>query len=232
MSDLLQEVDDALRAEKAEKFWKENGPFIIGGAVLLVVLTGIFTAYNSWQLARNTKQTAGIITAIQSSTPDTALIDAAPKLDGQHKAMALLGAAGFKANAGEKDEALKLYQQVASDRSAPALLKDLAALSAVRTEWGNGVTKERASVLYGQLKPLLSKGNPWYRHAAIQAAMITGDNLDDPKTAVTLLRDVLSDPMTPQPLKEKAQMLDHLYINAAASKSEKKDDTEKAGPKG
>ena len=230
MSDLLQDIDDALKHEKAEKFWKENGPYILGGALLLVVMTGVFTVYNNWQLSRNAHQTALMVSAMEGSSPETALLAASENLKGKHRALALLQAAGFKAQAGKTAEALKLYQQVSADRSAPAIWRDLATLSAVRSEWGGGVDKVRAKALFDQVRPLTSKGNPWHLQAAIQAAMIAGDNLGDPKTALALLRDPLTDASAPPALKEKAKVLDHLYINA--STRAKATGGEKAEPKG
>ena len=230
MSDILQDIDDALKREKAEKFWKENGPYILGGALALVVLTGVFTAWNNWQQSRNAAQTAQMVMAMESGSPETGLIAAIPHLNGQHKAMALLQIAGAKAQAGKNAEALKLYREVADGRGVPAVWRDLAALSAVRTEWGAGVDKARAQVLFNEVKKLTAKKNPWRLQAGVQAAMIAGDSLDDPKTALSLLRAPLTDEATPPALKEKAKVLDHLYINASGAV--KKSAAEKPEPKG
>ena len=233
MSDLLKEVDDALRAEKMEKFWKENGPYILGGAVLLVLFTGMFTAYNNWQMSRNTKQTAIIVAAMQDKKPETALEASIKDLKGQHKAMALLQIAGLKLQDGKSDDALKLYQQVAADKSLPDLWRDLATMNAVRAEWSDKVDAAKAKDLFDRIKKLTDKDNPWHLQASVQAAMIAGDNLHDPKTAVQLLRAPLEDPLAPEALKAKARMLDHLYLNASANaeKSEVKPEP-KAEPKG
>jgi hypothetical protein len=233
MSDLLQEVDDALRAEKMEKLWKENGPYILGGAVLLVLFTGCFTAYNTWQMNRNTAQTAIIVAAMQSKTPETALEASMKDLKGQHKAMALLQIAGLKLQDGKSADALKLYQQVAADGSLPDLWRDLATLNAVRSEWNGKTDSAKAKDLFDKIKPLTDKDNPWHLQASVQAAMIAGDSLHDPKTAVQLLRAPLEDPQAPASIKEKAKMLDHLYLNAstASEKTEVKPDS-KAEPKG
>lgn len=237
MSDLLQEVDDALRAEKMEKLWKENGPYILGGAVLLVLFTGCFTAYNTWKMNRDTAQTAIIVAAMQDKKPETALEASVKDLKGQHKAMALLQIAGLKLQDGKSDEALKLYQQVAADRSLPALWRDLATLNVVRSEWTGKTNAAKAKELFDKIKPLTDKGNPWHLQASVQAAMIAGDSLNDPKTAVQMLRAPLEDAQAPANIKEKAKMLDHLYLNASTAqdkpvseKSEKPDT--KAEPKG
>jgi len=233
MSDLLKEVDDALRAEKMEKFWKDNGPYLLGGAVLLVLFTGMFAAYNNWQMSHNTKQTAIIVAAMQDKKPETALEASIKDLKGQHKAMALLQIAGLKLQDGKSADALKLYQQVEADKSLPDLWRDLATMNAVRAEWSEKVDATKAKDLFNRIKPLTDKGNPWHLQASVQAAMIAGDNLNDPKTAVQLLRAPLEDPQAPEGLKAKARMLDHLYLNASGvtEKTEVKPDS-KAEPKG
>ncbi|MDB5492133.1 MAG: hypothetical protein JWO78_1982 [Micavibrio sp.] len=233
MSDLLKEVDDALRAEKMEKLWKENGPYLLGGAVLLVLFTGCFTAYNNWKMNRNVSQTAIIVAAMQDKKPETALEGSVKDLKGQHKAMALLQIAGLKLQDGKAADALKLYEQVAADKSLPDLWRDLATMNAVRSEWSDKIDGAKAKELFNRLKPLTDKDNPWHLQASVQAAMIAGDNLHDPKTAAQLLRAPLQDAQAPASIKEKARMLDHLYLNAsgAADKSEVKPDP-KAEPKG
>lgn len=217
MSDLLQDIDDALKREKAEKFWKENGPYLLGGAVMLVLFTGIFTAYNTWKMNRNIEQTGIIVAAMQSKSPVEGLEASVTNLKGQHKAMALLQIAGLKLQDNKPDEALKLYRQVAADGSLPDLWRDLATLNAVRSEWSGKIDTAKAKALFEEIKPLTSKNNAWHLQASIQAAMIAGDNLNDPKTAIELLRAPLEDPQAPANLKEKAKVLDHLYLNANAS---------------
>ncbi len=230
MSDLLQEVDDALRAEKMEKFWKENGPYVLGGAVLLVLFTGCFTAYNNWKMNRNTAQTAIIVAAMQDKKPETALEASIKDLKGEHKAMALLQIAGLKLQDGKPADALKLYQQVAADSSLPDLWRDLATMNAVRAQWTDKTDPATAKDLFDRIKPITEKSNPWHLQASVQAAMIAGDSLHDPKTAVQLLRAPLEDAQAPDSIKAKARMLDHLYLNASGTTE--KPAAEKAEPKG
>jgi hypothetical protein len=229
MSDLLQDIDEAIKRENAEKFWKENGPYLLGGAVLLVLMTAVFTAYNTWQTNRNAQQTAIIVQAMQAKPPETALAESLKDLKGQHKAMAMLQLAGLQAQAGKTNEALKLYRDVAADRSLPSLWRDLATLNAARSEWNGTLDQAKAKALFDSLKPLTAAKNPWHLQAAIQAAMIAGDNLGDYDTAIKLLRGPITDPSTPPDLKARAQALDHLYLNTTA---QHKADNDKAAPKG
>ncbi|MGZ9107217.1 MAG: tetratricopeptide repeat protein [Micavibrio sp.] len=232
MSDLLQDIDNAIKQEKAEKFWRENGPYMLGGALMLVVFTAAFTAWNSWQLKVNTRQTNLLVSAMETPYPETALAAAAQALDGKHKAMAQLQAAGHQAKGENPEAAIALYKTVAADNSAPSIWRDLATLMAVRLEWNPGLDQAKAQALYNDLKPLLSDNNPWHLHATLQAAMITGDSLGDYKTALGLLGGLLSNAATPQSLKDRARALDHLYAMKLSEKEPPVKAPAPAEPKG
>ena len=219
MSDLLQDIDNAIKQEKAEKFWRENGPYMVGGAIALVLLTAAFTAWNSWQLKINTRQTNLLVSAMETPYPETALAAAAQALEGKHKAMAQLQAAGHQAKGGDAEAALGLYRAVIADGSAPEIWRDLATLMAVRLEWNASLDQAKAQALYNDLKPLLSKNNPWHQHATLQAAMMTGESLGDYKAALGLLSGLLNDAEAPQSLKDRAKALDHLYAMSLSQKA-------------
>lgn len=211
MSDLLQEIDDAMKREKAEKMWRENGPYLIGGAILLVVLTGVFAGWNSWKLKHNAHQTDLLISAMETPYPETALSAATDVLKGDHKALARLQIAGHLAQSDKTAEALTVYKEIAAQRGAPAIWRDLATLMAARLEWNDGVDEAKAKEIYASLKPLLAKNNPWHLHASVQAALIAGDSLRDYKTAVKLLADPVNDVKAPASLQSRAKALDHFY---------------------
>ena len=219
MSDLLQEIDEALKRERAEKLWREYGPILIGGAVFLVVLTGVFAGWNSWKHKHNAEQTGLLISALETPYPETALKAVGETLSGDHKALAQLQLAGYLAQNEKYDEALAQYKEIAGQRGIQPAWRDLAILMAARLEWNEGVEKEKAQAIYATLKPLLAKNNPWRLHAAIQAALIAGDSLGDYKTAIQLLADPVNGTNVPASLQSRARALDHFYamkLSAAA----------------
>ncbi|HEY8189543.1 MAG TPA: hypothetical protein VIF12_02580, partial [Micavibrio sp.] len=211
MSDLLQEIDEAIRRDKAAKFWKENSAYILGGAIGVVLMTGAFTAWNAWTLKNNIRQTSLLISALQTTHPETALEAAAKSLKGSHKAVAMIQAAGYLAQEKNKDSALAMLHQVQGDMTAPGIWRDLARLMAVRIAYDEGIDESGAKALYDDLKPLLSKKGPWEAEAQIQAAIIAGESLKDYKAALLHLNSPLTDKDAPDTLKERAAALDHLY---------------------
>lgn len=220
MSDILQEIDDAMKREKAEKFWKENGPTLIVSAIALVVFTGIFAGWNSYKLKVNTRQTGLLISALETQFPETALDAATPSLKGSHKAIAMMQSAGIKAQNKKSAEAIALYRDIATDRSAPAMLRDLAVLNAVTLEWESGADATKAKSLLDELKPVTGAKDAWGKQASVQAALIAGDGLQDYKTALGYLATTTNDPATPPKLKERAMALEHIYTMKATTKAE------------
>ncbi len=47
MTEIFDEISDDLRSEKLNQFWKENGAWIIGGALGAVLLTGSLTLWRT-----------------------------------------------------------------------------------------------------------------------------------------------------------------------------------------
>lgn len=219
MSDLLQEIDEAMKREKAAQFWKENGPYIIGGAVLLVAMTGVFTAWNAWKLKKNTEQTNLLVSALSTPFPETALEAATTSLKGEHRAAAELHRAAYLIQSNKNGDALAVLEALRKDGGAPALWRDLATLMAARLRFEKEADQVAAQDIVNSLKPLMKAGNTWQAQARIEAAIITADGLKDAKTALEYLNPLLQDTALPQSLKDRAQALDHLYgLRAAAEK--------------
>ena len=53
MSDILQEVDEALKQDKMAKLWQDYGRYIIAALVLVVLMTAAKSAYEHYH--RTTK---------------------------------------------------------------------------------------------------------------------------------------------------------------------------------
>lgn len=66
MSDIFQEVDEALRQEKAEKWWKENGKMVLWFCFCLIFFTGAITFGRNWMEKNKAQDTAALIEIVQS----------------------------------------------------------------------------------------------------------------------------------------------------------------------
>lgn len=217
MSDLLQEIDEAVRRDKAAKFWKENGSYIIGGAVALVVLTGVFTGWNTWKMKQDMAQTDLLVAALSSEYQATALGAATGTLKGGHRAIARIQQAAVLIGEGKPDEALPVLATLRDDSRAPALWRDLGTLMYAKLAFADGTDATEAKALYDSLKPVLRTGNPWYAPAQMLAATLAGEGLNDGATARTHLGHVLRTEDIPPSMAERAQALDRLYMQKSMS---------------
>ena len=77
MSDLLREVDDAVRAENMKRLWDEHKYAIVTGVAALILGTAAMSFWNNYQYSQNQKHTAEIITAVQSPEPAKTLTETA-----------------------------------------------------------------------------------------------------------------------------------------------------------
>ena len=217
MSDILNDIDDALKRDRAEKFWKENGPIIIAGAIMLVVFTGMFSAWNAWKAHTARQQTAILMAAMTDADQPQALINAAAELKGGPQAIALLNAAGDYIRDGKKAEALALYTQLADAGSAPNDYRVLARVLGARIAFDLRDDQTDINALYAPIAKI--SGNtksPWALHAAMQAAIIKGEGMNDYKSALAYLGQVIQSDTAPISMKERARALDHVYALRAA----------------
>lgn len=72
-SDILREVDEALRVEKAKKFWAEHGKALIALAVALVLGTAAQSGWRAYQHHKAETSTAQFVDALKSKDPTTSL---------------------------------------------------------------------------------------------------------------------------------------------------------------
>ena len=135
MSDIFREVDEEVRAQKLEAFWKRYSSFLIAGAVLLLAAVG------GWRYYAHTEETAAAASA--------ARFEEALELSRQGKpaeaqsvldALVASGAGGYRQlarfrstaelAAGDPVAGAKAFDALAADSALDQTLRDLARLRA------------------------------------------------------------------------------------------------------
>jgi hypothetical protein len=195
--DIFDEVEEDLRAERAEKLLKKYAWLLVALAVAIVGAVAGWQFWTRYQ-ARQDAATAARFIAAQNATeqPGTANPDQIAALDQLaatgpegYKTIARLRVASLKADAGDLQGAESLWNAVASDSSADNLLRDFASLMAAGRELDHGDPAQLAS----RLKPLAESGNPWSSLAREQLAMLDlrqGKIEDASKTLQALSIDI------------------------------------------
>ncbi len=181
MVDIFDEVDEELRADRAQELLKRYGGVILGVAVLVVVATGGWQAWNWWQ-ARQALAAANNFLAVERTadallptSPATERQAAAGKLEqlaadspAGYRVLARLRAAGLRAQAGEGAAAAAIALAVAADSAADPILRDYATLLAVQYQIDDGDPAQ----LQARLAPLLAPDNTWRGLAREAKAML------------------------------------------------------------
>ena len=210
MVDIFDEVEEDLRAERAQKLFKKYAWLIVAAIVAVV---GAAAGWQLWTRYQNQQDAAAAARFIAAQTelelpavskPDQiAVLDqlAATAPEG-YKTLARLRAAGLKADAGDLQGAESLWNAVAADSSADSLLRDFASLMAIVRELDHG----DPSQLESRLKPLADYANPWSSLAREQAAMLSlrQGKIEDARKA---LQGLANDFRAPSGLRTRASAL-------------------------
>lgn len=224
MADIFAEVDEAMRRERLEKLWKKHGKLILGVLAVLIVATGIRSAFDHWNDSVRASQTSELIALMaDASFPDN-IKDSGPDLRPGLRGVALLTGAGALMDAGKSEEAFALYGRAAKDTAIPDDLRHLAVLMMVR----NDAIKEGAVTadLLAQLKPVWNSSSPWRWHARLEAAALLADRDHDYAAARKHLQVIAKGEGLPDTLYAKAKALDHVYATREQEEKTKKESNE------
>lgn len=178
MVDIFDEVEEDLRAERAQRLFRRYGWVLI---LLLVAVVGGTLAWQFHTRTQNQAATAAAsryiaaVNAIENGPAADTHADQLPALEQLaasapegYRTLARLRAAGLKANTGDLQGAEALWNDVAADSSADPLLRDFATLMATQHQLDQGNPDQ----LQARLKPLAEPDNPWSALAREQLAVL------------------------------------------------------------
>ncbi|WP_158932904.1 tetratricopeptide repeat protein [Acidisphaera sp. S103] len=200
MVDIFDEIEEDLRAERAEKLLKKYAWLLI---VVIVAIVGAAAGWQLWSRHKNQQDAAvaGRYVAVQTAleqpgTDKAAQLAALDRLAADapegYRTLARMRAAGLKADAGDVPGAVALWNAVAADSNADPLLRDLSSLLATERELDHGDPGQ----LEARLKPLAAPGNPWSALAQEQLAVLDlrQGKVDDARKTLQTLAAGLESP--------------------------------------
>ncbi len=227
MADLFHDVDEALRRERMERFWREHGGLLVAAVAALVVGTGVFSVYKNHRAGQQEAQTEALQAALESADPAKALESfAAQGAPEGLRTLARLTAAGDLADQGKIQDALVAYDVIGADSGAEPLLRDRALVMAARLAAGedgaHSIPPEQRLTALDAI--IAQKDNPWAGSARISAALLCAGPLQDLARARQYLSPLLvgsankkEDSDTPLSLVQMAQQLDHVWAMETAT---------------
>jgi hypothetical protein len=215
----LREVDEELRRDQIEGFWKKWGRWLIGGVFAVLFAWGGWL----WWDNRNT-EAAGLEGEQMSQALDELqnndMAGAGAKLktlagstrDG-YRVSAKLAQAGALMQKDDPKGAAKIFGAIAADTSVAQPWRDLALIRQTSAEYD--VLKP--SDIITRLKPLAVSGNPWFGSAGEMVA-VAYMNSGQPQLAGKLFGDIGKDETVPETLRSRAvQMAGVLGVDAVNS---------------
>lgn len=213
MSDdsFFREVNEELRQDQAKALWDRFGPALIGLAVLVVLGTAAFVAWQYWTESRANKSGdafAAALTLANTGKNDEALaaLDALEKDGyGAYPLLARMRAATVLQQKGDAAGAVKEFDEVAADGSIPDGLRDMARLRAALILVDTGAYEEVSK----RVETLTSDTNA-LRHSAREMLGLSAWKAGKAKDALSLFDQIADDQGAPRDLRQRARLMSEL----------------------
>lgn len=164
MSDnLFREVDEELRKDKLQDLWKRYGVVVMAGCVALVLGTGGSVLWRNYQADERRAESARFAAALElvergdNATAVNAFAALADDAGGGYALVARFHEAAARAETGDMQGAVAVYDGIVADGGADQVYRDLAALLAAM----HLANIASAADMEARLQTLLADDNPW-----------------------------------------------------------------------
>lgn len=212
MSDIFQEVDEAVRHEEYLKLWKKYRVLIIA-VVAAIVLSVV--GYEGWKYysaehrRANAELYAAALQALDSgdgAAAESALGEVVEASPSGYGALASFRLAKQQEEAGDRAAAVATMQALAGRSGVPQALRDIAAFQAVLYQVGDA----DPATLEGALAPL-TRDDSALKASALELTGFLALQQGDSARASETFQQLLGDPATPAGIRRRAtQMLAHI----------------------
>jgi hypothetical protein len=158
VSDIFREVEEDVRRERLEKFWKSYGHWVIAFAVLVLVGVGGYQLWLRHETAERVKAGDAFVAAQRISDPAQAapaFAKVAEDSRGTYRLLAQLSQANALHASGRMLDAVALYKQIAAADSG-----EIGAVARLRAAWILSANASRAD-LETLLAPLDTPTSAW-----------------------------------------------------------------------
>jgi hypothetical protein len=211
--DIFDEVSEELRAERAQRLLMRYGGLIFAACVAVIAAGGAWQGWHWWQARQDMAAARDYVALMTSSEAPNlskpardAAISAfdvlASSSPNGYRTLARLRSAALKADGGDLQGALAVWDHVAGDSAADPLLRDLASLIWAQRQIDQG----DPAVLAARLKPIAAADNPWHSLAQEQLALLDLRQAHD-EAAKASLRKLSEDVTAPSGVRGRASAL-------------------------
>jgi len=203
LSDIFREVEEDVRRERLEKFWKSYGAWVIAFAALVLVGVGAYEFWRRHEAAENAKASDVYTAAQRISDPAQAAPAFGKVADasrGGYGLIAKLSQANALFASGKNLDALALYKEIAAADSG-----EIGAIARLRGAWVIAANAPRAD-LEKLLAPLDTPTSNW-RYMAREILAFSDYRGAKVKQAATAYHALADDAGAPDALRARARAM-------------------------
>lgn len=210
-SDILREVEESLRTDKAIRFWNDHGKTIIAIVAAIILATMAQSGWVAYKKNQNEKSTSQFLEALKTTDPIPSLKKLSAEQSGSGSALSGLTAAAMSVDKKNWTEAIESYKQVSQNKSAPKPFRDLATIQMVSLQLDHDKKVAGADLLKSLENIIKDKKSPWQSRAIFTSALIKSSKNNDIASARTDLQTLLATPNLPSSFLDQVRSLDEIY---------------------
>lgn len=220
MSDdsIFREVDEAVRQDQLKSLWDKYGLLVVAGAVLIIAGVSGYKFWVYWineQAKEAGSRFVGGITLIEDGKTSEAL-DVFKSLADEgpsgYRTLSRFQLAALHAREGKTGEAVRIYDELASQSGIDAVQQGFANIQAATLKLDDASFEEMSK----RLDALAVTGNPW-RHSARELLGLSAYKNGDASAAERFFNTMLSDQQTPANMRRRAEMILSLLVQAGGN---------------
>lgn len=209
MSDIFREVDEALKREKTEEWWKENGKAVILGCIVAIVATAVTSFGIRWMEKNRVNETTILIQTLKQNNVQP-LLDVAQSAPKGIATLARFHAAQAAFTQGKDEEGFAILHDLSQGKGVDSVYSDYATLLYVLKKMN---TKDAdAKALLEMIEPVASKKNTW-RFSALEAQALLYYQTGEKDKAIESIEKITNDKDVPPSIMVRAQKIAHVIKN-------------------
>jgi len=158
LSDIFREVEEDVRREKLEKFWKAYGDYVIALAAVIIIGVAGFELWQRYEATQRDKASVAFAAAQRIGDPKAAAVafaDLAKTAPKGYRLLARLEQAHSMLASGQNEAALAIYKEIADEDKS-----GVGAVARLREAWALADTSSRTD-LETLLAPLREPSSAW-----------------------------------------------------------------------
>ncbi len=216
--DILREVEESLRAEKAAKFWKENGSIVMAIVAAAILGTAAQSFWTAHKRTQNEVSTSQFLDALKDSSPLSALEKLSKEEKGSGSALAGINGAAIAIDKKDWVAAIAAYKNVTENKSIDKAYKDLATIQMISLQLDHDA-KATGTELLKSLAPLIAdQKSPWNAKAIFISALVKASKNNDLTGAQADLDKLSSMANLPASFMDQVKALSEVYKIKMGSK--------------